>query len=55
MITCQSDALIANSLFVGNHAEVGGAICLMASSNVTITNSVLTNNSINKFHTSMLS
>ena len=55
MISNESNVIIVNSLFEGNCAEVGGAIFLTMGSNVTIINSVLTNNSVDKFHTSILS
>ena len=55
VISNQSDVIIVNGLFKGNHAEMGGAIYLTMASNVTIINSVLKSNTADKFHTSKLS
>ena len=55
VISNQSDIIIINGLFEGNCAEVGGAIFLTRGSNVTIMNSVLSNNSVDKFYNSILS
>ena len=52
LITHQSHAIIDNTLFKGNRAELGGAVFVIAS-NFTITNSVFANNSVDKLCTSV--
>ena len=49
LISNQSDIVIINSLFERNYAEVGGAIFSTMASNITIINSVLESNNVDKY------
>ena len=55
VISNQSDFIIVNSWFYGNHAEMGGAIFSTRGSNVMVINTVFVNNSVEILDSSVLS